>query len=80
MCFACQTKADTVYNTSIVSYAEQFLGYPYDSAYGPTAFDCCGLVKYVFGHFGITLPWSTAPFWNNPSPHFYNYMEFYSNS
>lgn len=66
-CSAYRTEAATVYNTSIVSYAEQFLGYPYGHAYGPSVFDCSGLVKYVFEHFGISLPWSSASFWESPS-------------
>jgi len=52
--------------SDVVAYAMQFEGYPYDSAYGPNAFDCCGLVKYVFAHFGVDLPWSTGPFWTSP--------------
>lgn len=42
--------------SSVVEYAQQYLGYPY--VYGgssPRGFDCSGFVKYVFANFGITL-------------------------
>lgn len=46
------------YNTtsSVVTYAKQYLGYPY--VYGGCSsrgFDCSGFVKYVFANFGVTL-------------------------
>lgn len=45
----------------IVSYARHFLGIPY--SYGgsspSTGFDCSGLVRFVYGHFGIVLPHSS---------------------
>ncbi len=40
----------------ILAYAENFLGVPY--VYGgetPSGFDCSGLVKYVYNHFGISI-------------------------
>jgi peptidoglycan DL-endopeptidase CwlO len=50
----------------IVSYARHFLGVPY--SYGGvsprTGFDCSGFVRYVYGHFGISLPHSSfADLW-----------------
>jgi cell wall-associated NlpC family hydrolase/uncharacterized coiled-coil protein SlyX len=43
--------------SDIVAYAESFIGYPYVwGATGPNAFDCSGLVQYVFARFGIQLP------------------------
>jgi cell wall-associated NlpC family hydrolase len=45
---------------SIVRYATTLLGKPYQSAAkGPEAFDCSGLVYYVYKHFDIKLPVST---------------------
>jgi len=45
----------------IVSYARHFIGIPY--SYGGsspgTGFDCSGLVRFVYGHFGIKLPHSS---------------------
>jgi cell wall-associated NlpC family hydrolase len=45
----------------VVSYARHFLGVPY--TYGGstprTGFDCSGLVRFVYRHFGITLPHSS---------------------
>ena len=42
-------------------YARRLLGVPY--RYGgdspSTGFDCSGLVRYVFGHFGLDLPHSS---------------------
>jgi len=43
-----------------VSYAKRFLGTPY--VYGgsaPGGFDCSGLVRFVYAHFGIGLPHSS---------------------
>ncbi len=40
----------------LVTYAKQFLGYPY--VYGgasPSGFDCSGFMYYVYGQFGYTL-------------------------
>jgi cell wall-associated NlpC family hydrolase len=45
----------------VVAYARHFLGIPY--SYGgsspSTGFDCSGLVRFVYGHFGIVLPHSS---------------------
>lgn len=39
-----------------VEYAMQYLGVPYVwGGNGPNCFDCSGLTKYVYGHFGYTL-------------------------
>jgi cell wall-associated NlpC family hydrolase len=44
--------------TSIVRYARRFLGVPY--AWGGTSpssgFDCSGFTRFVFAHFGVSLP------------------------
>jgi cell wall-associated NlpC family hydrolase len=42
---------------SVVRYARRFLGVPY--VYGgstPNGFDCSGFTRYVFAHFGVSLP------------------------
>ena len=60
--------ASAVSGDEIVSYARQFVGYPYVyGTRGPNSFDCSGLVCYVFSHFGISLPWGTSYIWNNPT-------------
>ncbi|HEX3453756.1 MAG TPA: NlpC/P60 family protein [Gaiellaceae bacterium] len=49
----------------VVQIAEQYLGYPYIwGAEGPDAFDCSGLVTYVFAQVGISLPHFAAAQWN----------------
>lgn len=46
--------------TKIISIARQQLGKPYQyGAAGPNSFDCSGLVQYVFGKVGISLPRTT---------------------
>lgn len=41
----------------IAEYSKNFLGRPYIlGANGPNSFDCSGFTKYVYAHFGITLP------------------------
>ena len=50
-----------VFGRRVVAYARHFLGIPY--SYGGstprTGFDCSGLVRFVYGHFGIALPHSS---------------------
>jgi hypothetical protein len=45
----------------IVSYARHFLGvrYSWGGTSPRTGFDCSGLVRYVYAHFGISLPHSS---------------------
>lgn len=49
------------FGTRVVRYARRFLGVPY--AWGGTSprtgFDCSGFVRFVYGHFGISLPHSS---------------------
>lgn len=47
---------------AIVSYAMQFVGIPYKwgGSSPKEGFDCSGFTAYVFGHFGIGLPHSSA--------------------
>jgi hypothetical protein len=49
-----------VSGSDIVSYAKTQLGDPYEwGAEGPDAFDCSGLVQYVYKHFGLSTPRTT---------------------
>jgi peptidoglycan DL-endopeptidase CwlO len=44
-------------SNSIVAYASNFLGTQYEwGGNGPGTFDCSGFVKYVYAHFGVSLP------------------------
>ncbi|MCL6632386.1 MAG: C40 family peptidase [Alicyclobacillus herbarius] len=46
--------------SDIAVYAESFTDYPYVwGAAGPNAFDCSGLVMYVYHRFGISMPHSS---------------------
>jgi hypothetical protein len=48
---------NTVAASDVVDLAASLIGRPYVwGAEGPRAFDCSGLMQYVFGEFGITLP------------------------
>jgi cell wall-associated NlpC family hydrolase len=50
-----------VFGTRVASYAKHLLGVPYH--YGGTSprtgFDCSGLVRYVYAHFGVSLAHSS---------------------
>jgi cell wall-associated NlpC family hydrolase len=49
---------------SAVHFALHFRGVPYAwGASGPAGFDCSGLTRYVYAHFGIDLPHSTYAQW-----------------
>ncbi len=50
-----------VSGADVVSYARTQLGDPYVwAAEGPDAFDCSGLVQYVYKRFGISTPRTTS--------------------
>jgi cell wall-associated NlpC family hydrolase len=45
------------HGSAVVEIAMRYLGAPYVwGAEGPDAFDCSGLVKYVYGQLGVYLP------------------------
>jgi peptidoglycan DL-endopeptidase CwlO len=49
----------------VVGLAEHYLGTPYAwGASGPSAFDCSGLVSYVYSKEGVSLPHNAASQWN----------------
>ncbi|HKN62904.1 MAG TPA: C40 family peptidase [Gaiellaceae bacterium] len=53
--------ATPTFGLRVVTYARRFLGIPYSwggSSPG-TGFDCSGLVRFVYGHFGVRLPHSS---------------------
>jgi cell wall-associated NlpC family hydrolase len=55
-------------NSGVVSMALQYLGVPYVWAGAtPQGFDCSGLVQYVFGQLGISLPHNTVAQWHDPA-------------
>ena len=53
---------------AVVAVAVQYLGVPYKwgGARPRTGFDCSGLVKYVFGQLGVTLPHYAAAQYYSP--------------
>jgi peptidoglycan DL-endopeptidase CwlO len=53
-------QARAAFAKRVVTYAKHFVGVPY--VYGgssPHGFDCSGLTRYVYKHFGISLPRTT---------------------
>lgn len=54
-------EAERMFGRRVVSYARHFLGIPYrwGGSSPRSGFDCSGLVRFVYGHFGISLPHSS---------------------
>jgi NlpC/P60 family len=52
---------ERVFGHRVVSYARHFLGirYVWGGSSPRSGFDCSGLVRFVYGHFGIALPHSS---------------------
>jgi cell wall-associated NlpC family hydrolase len=58
---ATTTSRGTARGSEIVAFAREHLGKPYRyGSAGPDAFDCSGFTTYVFRHFGISLPRTSA--------------------
>jgi cell wall-associated NlpC family hydrolase len=55
------TKAASAMSRRVVSYAKRFLGvrYVYGGSSPRSGFDCSGFVRYVYAHFGVSLPHSS---------------------
>jgi len=57
-----------VTGADIVAQAEREIGDPYVwAAEGPDAFDCSGLVEYVYKQLGLTTPRTTAAMMSSPN-------------
>jgi cell wall-associated NlpC family hydrolase len=59
---------DAARDNPVVSIAMRYLGvrYQWGGASPATGFDCSGLVKYVFGKLGVSLPHYAASQWYSP--------------
>lgn len=56
-------------SNAIVAYASNFLGRSYQwGGNGPSTFDCSGFVKYVYAHFGVSLPRVASDQQNSGNP------------
>ena len=53
--------AGRAFGHRVVAYARHFLGvrYTWGGSTPGTGFDCSGLVRFVYGHFGVPLPHSS---------------------
>jgi peptidoglycan DL-endopeptidase CwlO len=61
-----RAEARREFGNRVVAYARHFLGirYSWGGTSPRTGFDCSGLVRFVYGHFGISLPHSSfADLW-----------------
>jgi cell wall-associated NlpC family hydrolase len=54
-------QASQRFGVRVVGYARRFLGvrYVYGGSTPRSGFDCSGFVRYVYAHFGVTLPHSS---------------------
>jgi cell wall-associated NlpC family hydrolase len=59
--FSRPTAPRVTFGHRVVAFARHFLGvhYTYGGTSPSTGFDCSGLVRFVYGHFGIVLPHSS---------------------
>ena len=61
-----KVEAASFSGNDVVTYARQFLGYPYVwGTRGPNSFDCSGFVQYVYKKFGVDLPSGTDGYAGN---------------
>jgi cell wall-associated NlpC family hydrolase len=53
--------SNLAFGLRVVRYARRFLGvrYVYGGSSPGSGFDCSGFVRYVYGHFGVSLPHSS---------------------
>ena len=55
------SRTESLKGHEMVVYAKEFLGTPYKYAgNGPKNFDCSGFTRYVYQHFGLSLPRNSA--------------------
>jgi peptidoglycan endopeptidase LytE len=63
------TRAVSVRGRQAADVALRYRGTPYRwGASGPSAFDCSGLVQYVYARVGVTLPRSAASQYDHGTP------------
>lgn len=56
-----QLQSSLAFGKRVVGYAKRFIGvrYVYGGSSPRSGFDCSGFVRYVYAHFGVSLPHSS---------------------
>ncbi|OBU15967.1 hydrolase [Photobacterium aquimaris] len=58
-----QPHKETIAQQKMINYARKNIGIPYVwGGTSPSGFDCSGFIKYIYNHFNISIPRTTAAY------------------